>query len=249
MTLVDAGAALLGGPRLFPILSEAQMERIRFRGTVRDVSPGEVLIEAGDRHQRLFVVVRGGLETLRTADRATLVATIGPGQFTGEVNVLADRHAIFRTVAVAPSTIIELDRAQLRMVVELDTELGELIVRTFLLRRADLVAAGVGNIVVAGSIHSAGTHRIRQGGVPNTAWLNETVALDERRYIKTGPALSAEDLEGCGWILPRSPYLLETSLPGIFAAGDVRGGNVKRVAAAVGEGSSAISYILQHLQE
>ena len=87
------------------------------------------------------------------------------------------------------------------------------------------------------------------GGVPNTAWLSRSIALDERRFIKTGPALSAEDLGRCGWSLPRSPYLLETSLPGVFAAGDVRGGNVKRVAAAVGEGSSAISYVLQHLQD
>jgi len=69
------------------------------------------------------------------------------------------------------------------------------------------------------------------GARPNTAWLNGCLAMDEKQFIKTGTDAAAD------WPLKRSPYILETSLPGVFAVGDVRSGSMKRVAAAVGEGS------------
>src|SRR5262249_23250246 len=87
------------------------------------------------------------------------------------------------------------------------------------------------------------------GANPNTGWLKGCVVLDNKGFIKTGPDLSPEELTGAHWPLTRRPYLLETSMPGIFAAGDVRGGNVKRVASAVGEGSSAISFVHKTLGE
>jgi thioredoxin reductase (NADPH) len=87
------------------------------------------------------------------------------------------------------------------------------------------------------------------GAVPNTGWLNGCVALDSKGFIKTGPDLSRDDLTTARWPLERSPYLLETSLPGVFAVGDVRGGNVKRVASAVGEGSIAISFVHRTLAD
>jgi thioredoxin reductase (NADPH) len=90
---------------------------------------------------------------------------------------------------------------------------------------------------------------IMTGAVPNTSWLDHCVTLDEKGFVKTGPALSSEELAAAKWPLTRRPYLLETSLPGIFAAGDVRGANVKRVASAVGEGSIAISFVHQFLRE
>ena len=84
---------------------------------------------------------------------------------------------------------------------------------------------------------------------PNTLWLDGCVTLDTKGFIKTGPTLSPEDLSAAHWPIARPPYLLETSLPGVFAVGDVRGGSTKRVAAAVGEGSIAISFVHQVLQE
>jgi thioredoxin reductase (NADPH) len=87
------------------------------------------------------------------------------------------------------------------------------------------------------------------GAVPNTPWLNGCLALDSNGFIKTGGDLTAEDLAATGWPLRRAPHLLETSLPGVFAVGDVRGGNVKRVASAVGEGSIAISFVHRVLAE
>jgi thioredoxin reductase (NADPH) len=90
---------------------------------------------------------------------------------------------------------------------------------------------------------------IMTGAVPNTAWLAGCLALDSNGFIKTGPDLSKDELEAAGWPLPRHPYLLETSRPGVFAVGDVRGGNIKRVASAVGEGSIAVAFVHRVLTE
>jgi len=87
------------------------------------------------------------------------------------------------------------------------------------------------------------------GAEANTGWLNGRVALDAKGFIKTGWDLTQEDLAAARWPLDRSPYLLETSLPGVFAVGDVRCGNVKRVASAVGEGSIAVSFVHRALAE
>jgi thioredoxin reductase (NADPH) len=87
------------------------------------------------------------------------------------------------------------------------------------------------------------------GAVPATDWLDGCLALDAKSFIKTGPDLSESDLATARWPHARAPYLLETSLPGVFAVGDVRGGNIKRVASAVGEGSIAISFVHQVLRQ
>ena len=98
------------------------------------------------------------------------------------------------------------------------------------------------------------THDVRHvfmmtGAVPNTGWLNGCVALDGRGFIKTGPDVSPEELTAAAWPLARPPYLLETNRPGVFAVGDVRGGNIKRVASAVGEGSIAVAFVHQVLHQ
>ena len=90
---------------------------------------------------------------------------------------------------------------------------------------------------------------IMTGAVPNTRWLDGCVALDAKGFIKTGSDLSPDDLAHANWPLARAPHLLETSLPGVFAVGDVRAGNIKRVASAVGEGSIAVSFVHQVLRE
>jgi thioredoxin reductase (NADPH) len=87
------------------------------------------------------------------------------------------------------------------------------------------------------------------GANPNTGWLAGCLALDEKGFVKTGVDLVPADLTTAQWPLTRRPYLLEASLPGVFAVGDVRSGNVKRVASAVGEGSIAISMVHRVLQE
>jgi thioredoxin reductase (NADPH) len=83
------------------------------------------------------------------------------------------------------------------------------------------------------------------GADAETGWLPPEIVRDRRGYVLTGPELAGTDR----WELERDPYLLETSVPGIFACGDVRLGPVKRVAAAVGEGSMAIAFVHQYLRE
>jgi thioredoxin reductase (NADPH) len=87
------------------------------------------------------------------------------------------------------------------------------------------------------------------GAVPNTRWLQQCVVLDDKGFIKTGPDLSQGDLAAAGWPLTRPPYLLETSGTVVFAIGDVRGGNIKRVVSAVGEGSIAVAFVHQVLHQ
>jgi thioredoxin reductase (NADPH) len=87
------------------------------------------------------------------------------------------------------------------------------------------------------------------GAAPSTDWLKGCLTLDARGFIKTGADISRDELAAAKWPLSRPPNLLETSRPGVFAVGDVRAGNVKRVASAVGEGSIAISFVHQSLQE
>ena len=81
------------------------------------------------------------------------------------------------------------------------------------------------------------------GAAPKTAWLPPEVARDNKGFVYSGPDLKAKQL----WKLDRDPYLLETTVPGIFVAGDVRHGSVKRVASSVGEGSIAIQFVHQYL--
>jgi thioredoxin reductase (NADPH) len=99
---------------------------------------------------------------------------------------------------------------------------------------------------------TSATTRLESGGLyifigadAQTAWLPPEIALDRHGFVLTG-----SDMRAAGhWTLDRDPYLLETSVPGIFACGDVRFGPVKRVAAAVGEGSMAIAFVHQYLRE
>lgn len=106
----------------------------------------------------------------------------------------------------------------------------------------------------AGRDGSVETHSIRHvftmtGAEPSTKWLVGCLALDEKGFVKTGPALRVDDLTAAKWPLGRQPYLLETSLPGVLAVGDVRSGSTKRVASAVGEGSIAVATVHQVLAE
>jgi thioredoxin reductase (NADPH) len=97
--------------------------------------------------------------------------------------------------------------------------------------------------------HNIGHLFSMTGAIPNSDWLEGCVALEPQGFIKTGSDLSSEDLAAARWPLARVPFLLETSLPGVFAVGDVRGGNIKRVASAVGEGSIAVAFVHQVLSE
>jgi hypothetical protein len=102
---------------------------------------------------------------------------------------------------------------------------------------------------------SGGVRRLETGALflfigadANSQWLRGCVELDRNGFVLTGPALPAGTSENERWrAVGRNPFLLETSLPGVFAAGDVRSGSVKRCATAVGEGAMAVNFVHQHI--
>ncbi len=149
--------------QMFPTLTPAQVARIAVHGQVRGLRQGEVLVEAGDAVVPFFVVTAGGIEIVRPAcDEETLVAVAGPGQFTGEVIMLSGRRALMQLRATEPGEVIELDRESLLRLVQTDAELGEILMRAFILRRVELIAHGIGDVVLIGSDHCAGTLRVRE---------------------------------------------------------------------------------------
>jgi thioredoxin reductase (NADPH) len=149
--------------RLFPMLTAAQIARIRARGQVRATRQGEVLFEPGGQSVPFFVITAGQIAVDQPSERGDLVfAVLEAGQFTGEVNLLSGRRALARARVTAAGEVIALDREQLLALVQTDAELGEIILRAFILRRVELIAQGRGDAVLLGSNHCAATLRVKE---------------------------------------------------------------------------------------
>jgi thioredoxin reductase (NADPH) len=149
-------------PRLFPTLTDAQIARMMPHGHVRRVESAGVLVEPGEPTVEVYVVLRGRFEILRALGTAELQVTdLLPGQFTGEVNVLTGRRALLRIRASEQSEVLAIPRDHLLGLVQTDSELSDTLMRAFLLRRLELIARRLGDVVVIGSEHSSSTLRIR----------------------------------------------------------------------------------------
>ncbi len=149
--------------QLFPTLTPAQIARVALHGRVRHVERGEVLVEAGDRVVPFFVVTTGEVEIVRPSGPGeTLITVHGPGGFTGEANMLSGRRSLARARVRESGELVELDREHLRSLVQTDTELGEIILRAFIFRRLELIAHGLGDVVLIGSSHCSGTLRVKE---------------------------------------------------------------------------------------
>ena len=152
-----------GVERIFPTLTPAQVQRIAVHGQVRSIRAGEVLFEAGEHVVPFFVVMAGRLEiVLPSGTTERLVTVFGPGQFTGEVNMLSGRPVLVRSRASEAGEVIELDREHLVALVQTDSEIGEIIMRAFITRRVELIAQGLGDVVLVGSNHCSGTLRVKE---------------------------------------------------------------------------------------
>ena len=147
---------------IFPTLTGAQISRICAHGRSRRVQRGDVLMEAGEQHSRFFIVIAGRVDVVRPTDAAELVATFGPGQFTGEINLLSGRRGFVRVIVIEDGEVVEIDREHLLSLVQTDSELSEILMRAFILRRVELIEHGVGDVVLVGSDHSPGTLRIKE---------------------------------------------------------------------------------------
>jgi thioredoxin reductase (NADPH) len=149
--------------QMFPALTPAQIERISKIGQRRVVRVGEVLFDVGDQNTRFFVVLEGAVDILRpVGDREDPVTRHGPGQFTGEINMLSARRSLVRGRVTADGAVIAVDRDALRTLVQRDLELSEVLMRAFILRRIGLLSQATNDMVLLGSRHSAGTQRIRE---------------------------------------------------------------------------------------
>jgi thioredoxin reductase (NADPH) len=149
--------------KIFPKLTQEQISRITAYGRMRSVQPGEVLIEQGDTSVPFFVVITGEVEIVRSFDaHETLVTVHGYSEFTGEVNMLSGRRSFFRARVTKPGKVIELGHQEMLTLVQTDAELSDILMKAFILRRVELIAAGVGDIILIGSTHSAGTLRIKE---------------------------------------------------------------------------------------
>src|SRR5580704_6341425 len=147
--------------RLFPTLTGAQMARVAARGRRRTIARGEVLVEVGDKDVPFFVVVTGEAQALRPSGATeTLIVAHGPGQFSGEAIMITGRRAMGRLRASEPGEVIQLERQQLLGLIQTDAELSEILMRAFMLRRLELIAHELGDAVMIGSAHCAGTLRV-----------------------------------------------------------------------------------------
>ena len=147
---------------VFPKLTPAQMDRVAAHGRLRRVGAGEVLLKMGDSG-KIFVVTAGSIETVRmVGDVEEIIVTHGVGSFTGEVAVLSGRRGLARNRAREAAEVIEVDRSRLMALVQTDSELSDILMRAFILRRLEIIARGSTDLVLLGSRHSADTLRIRE---------------------------------------------------------------------------------------
>jgi thioredoxin reductase (NADPH) len=147
----------------FPILTAAQISRIRSGGKIRRVKKGEILFEPDDTNIPFFVLLSGRMEVVQsdlTGERP--IATHGPGEFTGEMTMISGRRSLVRGRVTEPGEFLELSADGLRSLVAKDAELSEIFMRAFILRRLELINCGQGNVILMGSRHSANTLRLRE---------------------------------------------------------------------------------------
>ena len=148
---------------MFPVLTSAQQARVLAHGQRRTVDQGEIVVELNQHATKFFVVISGQLQILQVANNQERpVAICNPGMFTGELNVLFGRRGLVRIRAAEKSELIEIEREALQSLVETDSELSDIFLRAFILRRLELIAREVGDIVLIGSSHSLDTLRLKE---------------------------------------------------------------------------------------
>lgn len=148
---------------MFPVLTSAQQARMLAHGQRRTVEHDEIIVELNQQITKVFVVVSGQLHVLHVANNQQhVVAICNPGMFTGELNVLSGRRGLLRIRAAEKSELIEIERETLQALIETDSELSDIFLRAYILRRLELIARGFGDIVLIGSSHSLDVLRIKE---------------------------------------------------------------------------------------
>jgi thioredoxin reductase (NADPH) len=243
-------------------LQDAVGLRVEGSGRIVELSDGStlsassVLVASGVSYRQLdapgFAELTGqgiyygaALTEARSCDKQRVVV-IGGANSAGQAAVYFSAYASRVTMLVRGDS---LAKSMSHYLIEQIEALSNVEVRT---RSQALAAEGDGRLRSLRIRNADGSESVEQadacfvfiGAAPRTEWLAGVVARDERGFILAGP-----DAKGDGWPLERDPYPLETTVPGVLVAGDVRARSVKRVASAVGEGSMAVSLVHQYLAE
>ncbi len=156
-------SALDSNTQTFPTLTKAQIDRIRPTAKLRKVKPGEILFEPGDTQVPFFVLLSGAMEIVQPGlDGERPVVTHDAGGFTGEMSMISGTRCLVRGRITEAGELLEVSNDGLRSLVAKDAELSEIFMRAFILRRLALISGGLGNLILLGSRHSAGTLRIRE---------------------------------------------------------------------------------------
>ena len=151
------------GAQMFPRLADAQIARIATHGQRQKVGRGEILFEARELHRRFYVVLSGSIEILgSTEEGERQILVIGPAQFTGEFDLITGRPSLHRGRVIEEGEVIAVEYDELRRIVQSDSELSDIFMRAFILRRMGIIAEGWGEIVILGSRFSADTLRLQE---------------------------------------------------------------------------------------
>jgi len=209
-----------------------------------DIPRLEALIGAG--------VFYGAAVSEAQAMRGRHVCVVGAGNAAGQATLHLAKYAAQVTLLVRGDSldvrmsdylITELSataNVRIRLGAELVDGEGD--------GRLEAIVVREGSSGVCERIAAAGLF-VMIGAVPRTEWLDGTIARDSEGFVLTGPDLTADNAQASAWPLERSPMLLETSVPGVFAAGDVRYGSIKRVTTAMGEGATVVHLVHRYLEE
>jgi len=147
----------------YPVLTPAQIARLRSYGNIRSVKAAEVLFEPGKSGMSCFVVLSGKLDIVVSGLSGEQVfVTYSPGQFSGEVVLISGARALSSGRVAEPGEFLEIGADELRTLIAKDAELSDIFMRAFLLRRVAMIAGGLGNVAVLGSQHSSNTLRLRE---------------------------------------------------------------------------------------
>ena len=163
MASIPVPSALDAHTQAFPVLTEAQIHRVRQAAKPRLVETREILFEPGDANPPFFVLLSGGIEIVQlTLSGEQAVAKHEAGEFTGEITMISGRRNLVRGRVTAPGEFLELSSDGLRSLIAKDAELSEIFMRAFILRRLELIKRNQGSIILMGSMHCANTLCLRE---------------------------------------------------------------------------------------
>jgi thioredoxin reductase (NADPH) len=149
--------------QMFPQLTPAQIARLEAVATHSRISKGEILAEPGDRHRPMLVVLSGSIEVVQAGmNGEALIVVHTAGSFTGEMSMLQGIGSFVRARVREAGEVLVIAVDRLRTVIQTDSELSELFMRAFILRRVGLIASQAGDVILLGSSYSAGTLRLQQ---------------------------------------------------------------------------------------